>query len=67
MSKPNFQTVKQFVAENPAFTDGGVRFQIFNEDKNGLKEAQAIIRMGRKVLIDADRYFDWIYNQNQSD
>ena len=65
MSNPKLQTVKQFVKENPAFTAGGIRLQIFNENSNGLKEAGAIIRIGRKVLIDADRYFDWVYNQNQ--
>lgn len=66
MTNPKLRTIKQFVQENPAFTVGGIRFQIFNENSNGLKEAGAIIRIGRKVLIDADRYFDWVYSQNPS-
>jgi len=61
---PNLLTVPQFVEQNPAFTVGGLRWLIFNEEKNGLKEAQAIIRLGRKVMIDADRYFNWLYEQN---
>jgi len=64
---PNLQTVPQFAKSHPAFPVGGLRWQIFNEDQNGLKSSGAIVRVGRKVLIDADRYFDWIYNQNQSD
>jgi len=63
MTIPTLRTVKQFVKENPAFTDGGVRYQIFNEDENGLKEAEAIIRLGRKVLIDVEKYFQWVYAQ----
>ena len=63
---PNLLTVRQFVEKHSAFNVGGLRYQIFNEDSNGLKEAGAIIRLGRKVLIDADRYFDWVYSQNQS-
>jgi len=66
MNNPKLQTVKQFVKENPAFTVGGIRFQIFNEDNNGLKNAGAIIRLGRKVLIDTDRYFNWVYSQNSN-
>ncbi|HIF49930.1 MAG TPA: hypothetical protein EYQ42_00085 [Thiotrichaceae bacterium] len=63
---PNLKTVSQFTESNPAFTLGGLRWQIFNEDENGLKEAGAIIRIGRKVLIDVDRYFYWVYSQNKS-
>ena len=62
---PNLKTVPQFSEDNPAFPVGGLRWQIFNEDTNGLKEAGAIVRVGRKVLIDVDRYFDWVYAQNQ--
>lgn len=61
---PNLQTVPQFSKSNPAFPVGGLRYQIFNEDKNGLKDAGAIIRVGRKVLIDTDKYFQWVYSQN---
>lgn len=60
---PKLQTVKQFVEDNPAFSVGGVRFQIFNEQSNGLKESGAIIRLGRKILIDVEKYFQWVYDQ----
>ena len=63
---PNLQTVPQFSESNPAFSVGGLRWLIFNEDQNGLKDAGAIVRIGRKVLIDVDRYFDWVYSQNKS-
>ncbi len=63
---PNLQTVPQFAENNPAFPEGGLRWQIFNEEKNGLKASGAIVRIGRKVLIDSDRYFKWVYSQNQA-
>lgn len=63
--KPNLKTVKQFCQENPAFAVGGVRWQIFNEQTNGLAQSGAIIRIGRKVLVDEDKYFKWIVAQNE--
>lgn len=66
MSQSNspFRTVKQFTEENPAFTEGGIRFEIFNEETNGLKKAGAIVRNGRKVLIHVPRYFRWLDRKN---
>ena len=61
----NFKTVKQFCHDNPAFSEGGVRWQIFNENTNGLKESGAIVRMGRKVLIDEDKFHEWLVIQDQ--
>ena len=65
--QPNLETVRTLAQKHPdVITEGGLRWQIFNEDSNGLKEAKAIIRLGRKVLIDTDRYFEWVYSQTQA-
>ena len=66
MSIPTLFTVKQLCEKHPALAVGGVRFQIFNEHINGLAESGAIIRLGRKVLIDEDKYFDWVVGQSQA-
>lgn len=58
------RTVKQFVAENPAFTYGGMRKLIYFEDTNGMKASGAVLRIGRKVLIDVDCFYNWLKNQN---
>jgi len=63
---PRLFTVKAFVEAHPWCRAGGLRSQIFHEDENGLKEFGAIIRMGRKVLVDADRYLKWVYQQNMN-
>ena len=68
-------TVHQFNQRNPAFTESALRNLIFKADErlgangtipaNGLVESGAIIRIGRKVLIDEDRFFEWMEAQNK--
>jgi hypothetical protein len=57
---PTLSTVPQFCAKHSFISQGGLRFQIFNADNNGLSSFGAIVRMGRKVLIDESRYFEWV-------
>ena len=54
-------TVRQFSQKHPAFPEGGLRFLIFNAEKNGFDAC--VRRMGRKVLIDEEAFFDWIDGQ----
>lgn len=65
MADRHLLTVKQFAAKHPAFPEGGLRWQIFHEDTNGLAESGAVVRSGRKVLIDEDRYFENLDSQNR--
>lgn len=68
-------TVAQFAERNPAFSQAALRNLIFKADEregangpipgNGLIEAGAIVRIGRKVLIDEARFFDWVDQQNE--
>ncbi len=59
-SAPNLKTVAQFCEAFPAFTTGGLRYMLFYEDLNGLKECGATKRLGRKILIDCDKFFEWL-------
>jgi hypothetical protein len=59
----NLLTVRQFSQKHPAFPEGGLRYQIFHAKQNGL--ADALRRIGRKVLIDEVAYFHWIDAQNR--
>jgi len=63
MSLQNLLTVYQFVEKYPAFKIGGVRSLIFNEHKNGLAKSGAIVRVGRKVLLNEPKFFDWVQSQ----
>jgi hypothetical protein len=70
-----FFTVKQYSEAQPAFSLAALRNLIFKAQKrytskgtiggNGLLEAGAIIRVGRKVLIDAERFAEWVRRQNE--
>ncbi len=63
---PTLSTVKQFSEKHQAFTTGGLRALIFNEHQNGLAKSGAIVRIGRKVLIDEAKFFNWIEVQNKA-
>jgi hypothetical protein len=55
----------QFLKERPELSPGGLRWQIFNSENNGLDKAGAILRVrstpGGKpiVLIDVPKYDAW--------
>lgn len=61
-------TVRQFSEKNPAFPQGSIRNLIFGAKSrktskgtipgNGLDVA--LVRIGKKVLIDDARFFEWI-------
>ena len=63
-------TVAQFAARNPAFTPPAIRNSIFKAEPrqtsrgeipgNGLAESGAIIRLGRRVLLDEAKFLDWV-------
>jgi|SaaInlStandDraft_6_1057023.scaffolds.fasta_scaffold504795_1 hypothetical protein len=62
---PVLLTVIQFSAKHLFVTPGGLRFQIFNANENGLEKSGAIVRIGRRVLINEEKYFAWIESQQK--
>jgi hypothetical protein len=75
-SPPRIFTVKQFAQRNPAFSELSLRNLIFKSAErqsslglipgNGLIHAGAIVRIGRKVLIDEPAFFKWVDSQKNS-
>lgn len=59
---PKLSTVKQFSIKHPAFPEGGLRHIIFNAEKNGF--SRCIRRVGAKVLLDEDVFFEIVEEQN---
>lgn len=55
-----YSSVSQFSEKHPAFTVGSLRALIFNASTNGLTQSLAIVRVGRKVLINEDKFFGWL-------
>ena len=57
------QTVAAFAAAGP-FTQSQLRWWIFMSSENGLAACGAIIRVGRRIYIDVDKFEAWIDAQN---
>ena len=72
-SAPTLYTVEQFAEKETAFTEPSLRNLIFKAEPrqcskgeipgNGLIECGAIVRVGRKVLIDETRFLEWVRTQ----
>jgi len=59
-------TVKQFAERNQCFSESALRYQIFNSKSNGLEASGALVRIGKKLLIDEDKYFGvWVDSQQE--
>jgi hypothetical protein len=53
-------TVRQFSERHPAFPEGSLRWHIFRARQNGLDRFGAVQRIGRRVYIDQEKFFEWI-------
>lgn len=52
-------TVRQLCQNHPAFSEASVRWYIFKAAENGLTASGAIARLGRKVLVDEQKFIEW--------
>lgn len=59
----DLRTVQQLSRRNPAFSQPSLRWLIFNAEHNGLN--QAIVRIGRRVLIDEPSFNRWLDRQRE--
>jgi hypothetical protein len=59
----NLRTVAQHASSGP-FTEAQIRWWLFNANSNGMKEAGAVIRIGRRIYIDEDGFERWLSAQN---
>lgn len=62
---PTLLTKKQFCEKHPAFTVPGLDWMFFHRESNGLRESGAVIKLGRRVLIDENRFFAWLDTQRE--
>ncbi len=63
MNYDRLKTVKQLAEENPAFTEASLRWLIYRAAENGIDEV--LVRVGRRVLFDMDRFEDWLEKRRQ--
>ena len=57
--KRNIRTIAEVAREGPQ-TEPQLRWQVFNSASNGLDEYSAVVRIGRRVYLDVDRYWEWV-------
>jgi hypothetical protein len=72
---PTLYTVNQYPDVQPGFTEAALRSLIFNARPrksskgvvpgNGLVACGAILRVGKKVLIDDQKFIEWVRKQSQ--
>ena len=58
MTAKVLNTVRQHAEKFPAFSQASLRNLIFNAKTNGIDAA--LIRVGRKILIDEAAFFSWL-------
>lgn len=56
-------TVEQTANKIPALTEAAIRWHLFNRKTNGLTKSGAVIKNGRRILIDLPKYIDWLKSQ----
>ena len=61
----NLKTVRQLAEASPAFSEQSIRWLIFNSERNGLDTA--LVRVGRRVLVDTERFNEWLEERRGSD
>lgn len=59
-------TVRQLSKRHPAFSNGCLRWLIYNAETNGLEASGALIRIGRKIIIDEALFLGWVKAQAQN-
>jgi len=56
-------TVRQFAESQPAFSEASIRWMVFNCKTNGLDNSGAILRNGRRILIDSEKFSSWLQSR----
>ncbi|MBT6981563.1 MAG: hypothetical protein HOA05_04910 [Candidatus Marinimicrobia bacterium] len=65
VSQQSLLNVNQFTERHPAFTFGALRWMIFNAQSNDLQKSGALIRLGKRVLFDEEKFFQWVDGQQE--
>ena len=56
---PTLRTVKQFAEQYDEFSYSQIRYLIFNSKINGMENSGALVRMGKRVYINVERFYAW--------
>ncbi|MEW8000949.1 MAG: hypothetical protein AB2795_20595 [Candidatus Thiodiazotropha endolucinida] len=59
-------TPRQLADSQPALTLGGIRWDIFNRNNNGLAESGALVKRGNRWWVIPDKYLSWLLGDDQN-
>jgi len=57
-------TFKQTSEKHPAFPEASLRWLRFNGSTNGFD--MCVIKVGRRILIDQNKFDEWLENQREA-
>lgn len=59
--------IRAFVERHKAegWTEPAVRWLIFKSEENGLQDAGAIVRLGRRIFIDETKFYSWLREEGR--
>lgn len=60
---PKFLTVRQYAERYPWPSESALRWMIFHAATNGMESA--LIRVGRRVIIDVEAFNAWVHSQGK--
>lgn len=63
-SESQFLTIPGTSKKYPAFSEGGLRWLLFNREQNGFN--RCVVRIGRRVLIDECELVAWLRSQREA-
>jgi len=58
LSISGLRTVRQVSEMNPAFSEAGLRWLIFNSEQNGLD--RALVKVGSRIFFDLPEFEQWL-------
>lgn len=57
---PTLLSIRQFSEKHRAFPEASLRWHVFNASTNGLDRHGALKRIGRRVYVVEEKFFEWV-------
>ena len=58
-------SVAQLANRHPGFSENSLRWLIHQARQNGLGESGALLRNGRRVLFDEQKFLSWVQSRSR--
>jgi hypothetical protein len=62
---PTLLTVTQFVEKYQFLSNAALRNHIFYSDQNGMDDFNVITKIGKRIYIEENNFFNWVEFKNK--